>query len=104
METAECTPMRDAEEAGEDDPGEQREPLAAALSPGLRAALAELDKLFELVRRESDPPASTDALHRWLRQQVVNDYALGLVPPRRTRPALPRLEGRRTTGLKKPRR
>lgn len=77
------------------DPGEEREPLAASLPHGLRAALADVDKLFELVRRGADPPASTDELHAWLRQQLVNEYASGEVPARRTRRALPRLDARR---------
>ncbi len=77
------------------EPAEQPEPLSALLPTGLRSALAGLDKMFELVRRDSDPPAITEALHDWLRKTVVNEYAAGLVKTQRTRRPLPRHPARR---------
>lgn len=97
----------DDEEHDLDPASGPREPLAAVFPPGLRAALADVDKIFSLVRREDPDHPSLDALHAWVRQRVTDDYQTGRVPPLRRGRALPPLTGRRSrsagaTGKRRP--
>ena len=47
--------------------------LSACLSPGLDAALADVDRIFR--RGEPDLQLSTDAVRKWVKERVVAEYS-----------------------------
>jgi hypothetical protein len=88
--------IRESDEAMSGPTAEEaRTPLAAILPYGLREALAELDQNFEFIRTGNPDDPVVDRLHAWARDRVMREYAMGLVPARRARRALPPVAGRR---------
>jgi len=73
----------------------EHDPIAGIFPHGLGAALAEVDEIFERLRRAAPDAAIVDSLHAWVRQRVLGDYAVGIVPPRRKRRPLPPVAGER---------